>query len=109
MDRRNKNGTTAHIAPARARTWVAMTAIVIAIAGCQASPDQSPKAVDTPSIQQTDPRLVNLAELAVRDGRQEEARRWAAVVRQYWAGGQAEKQPMVDDALARLERILPRQ
>ncbi|MCZ6600583.1 MAG: hypothetical protein O7A07_07055 [Acidobacteria bacterium] len=50
---------------------------------------------------------VSLAELAVRDGREEEAGRWAAVVRQYWGGAHDEKQPMVDEALARLDRILP--
>lgn len=50
---------------------------------------------------------VHLAELAVREGREEEAGRWAAVVRQYWGEKRDEKQPMVDEALARLDRILP--
>ena len=50
---------------------------------------------------------VNLAELAVRDGRELEAGHWAAVVRRYWGAAQGEKQPMVDEALARLDRILP--
>ena len=49
----------------------------------------------------------SLAELAVRDGRVEEAEALAGVVRGYWGAAGGQHQPMVDQALERLDRILP--
>jgi tetratricopeptide (TPR) repeat protein len=49
----------------------------------------------------------SLAELAVRDGRVEEAEALADVVRGYWGAAGGQNQPMVDQALERLDRILP--
>jgi tetratricopeptide (TPR) repeat protein len=49
----------------------------------------------------------SLAELAVRDGRMEEAEALADVVRGYWGAAGGQNQPMVDRVLERLDRILP--
>ena len=50
---------------------------------------------------------VHLAELAARDRRPDDARRHAAVVGRYWGGAGGHQQPLVDDLLERLSRIIP--
>jgi tetratricopeptide (TPR) repeat protein len=50
---------------------------------------------------------VHLAELAMRDNRREDAAELAAVVRAYWGAAAGQNQPMVDQALERLDRIVP--
>jgi hypothetical protein len=50
---------------------------------------------------------VRLAELAARAGRREEAGEHAALVRGYWGEVGGQGQPLVDNALDRLQRIVP--
>ena len=71
---RSKFGCLTRIAADRAATWVAVTAIMVTIAGCQASPDESQKAISVSTIALAeDPRLVDLAELAIAEGRYRDA------------------------------------
>ncbi|MFQ5669557.1 MAG: tetratricopeptide repeat protein [Acidobacteriota bacterium] len=50
---------------------------------------------------------MNLAELAARDNRMEEAEHQASIVRTYWGAMQGHSQRMVDEALQRLSRLTP--